>query len=143
MSKRDGLPIWKSFGVRLIGLALALIICAIIIFALTKLNPLKVYAAMFNGTFGTKKRIWVTIRDIMMLLCIAVGLAPAFKMRFWNIGAEGQVLVGGIVAAACMINLGNTLPLVPLMIVMFIGSAVAGGIWGGIPAIFKAKWAAN
>ena len=82
MSKRDGLPIWKSFGVRLIGLALALIICAIIIFALTKLNPLKVYAAMFNGTFGTKKRIWVTIRDIMMLLCIAVGLAPAFKMRF-------------------------------------------------------------
>ncbi len=143
MSKRDGLPIWKSFGVRLIGLALALIICAIIIFALTKLNPLKVYAAMFNGTFGTKKRIWVTIRDTMMLLCIAVGLAPAFKMRFWNIGAEGQVLVGGIVAAACMINLGNTLPLVPLMIVMFIGSAVAGGIWGGIPAIFKAKWGAN
>lgn len=143
MSKRDGLPIWKSFGVRLIGLALALIICAIIIFALTKLNPLKVYAAMFNGTFGTKKRIWVTIRDIMMLLCIAVGLAPAFKMRFWNIGAEGQVLVGGIVAAACMINFGNTLPLVPLMIVMFIGSAVAGGIWGGIPAIFKAKWGAN
>ena len=143
MSKRDGVPLWKSFGVRLIGLALALIICAIIIFALTKLNPLKVYAAMFNGTFGTKKRIWVTIRDIMMLLCIAVGLAPAFKMRFWNIGAEGQVLVGGIVAAACMINLGNTLPLVPLMIVMFLGSAVAGGIWGGIPAIFKAKWGAN
>ena len=143
MSKRDGLPIWKSFGVRLIGLALALIICAIIIFALTKLNPIKVYAAMFNGTFGTKKRIWVTIRDIMMLLCISVGLAPAFKMRFWNIGAEGQVLVGGIVAAACMINLGNTLPLVPLMIVMFLGSAVAGGIWGGIPAVFKAKWGAN
>lgn len=143
MSKRDGLPIWKSFGIRLIGLAMALIICAIIIFALTKLNPIKVYAAMFNGTFGTKKRIWVTIRDIMMLLCIAVGLAPAFKMRFWNIGAEGQVLVGGIVAAACMINLGNVLPLVPLMIVMFIGSALAGGIWGGIPAVFKAKWGAN
>ncbi len=143
MSKRDGLPIWKSFGIRLIGLAMALIICAIIIFALTKLNPIKVYAAMFNGTFGTKKRIWVTIRDIMMLLCISVGLAPAFKMRFWNIGAEGQVLVGGIVAAACMINLGNTLPLVPLMIVMFLGSAVAGGIWGGIPAVFKAKWGAN
>ncbi len=143
MSKRDGLPIWKSFGVRLIGLALALVICAIIIFSLTKLNPLKVYAAMVNGAFGTNKRIWVTIRDIMMLLCISVGLAPAFKMRFWNIGAEGQVLVGGIVAAACMINLGNTLPLVPLIVVMFIGSAVAGGIWGGIPAVFKAKWNAN
>ena len=143
MSKRDGLPIWKSLGVRIIGLAMALVICAVIIFALTKLNPMKVFAAMFNGAFGTKKRIWVTIRDIMMLLCISVGLAPAFKMRFWNIGAEGQVLVGGIVAAACMINLSNVLPLVPLMIVMFIGSAVAGGIWGGIPAVFKAKWGAN
>jgi len=143
MSKRDGLPIWKSFGIRLIGLSMALVICAVIIFALTKLNPIKVYAAMFNGAFGTNKRIWVTIRDIMMLLCISVGLAPAFKMRFWNIGAEGQVLVGGIVAAACMINLGNSLSLIPLMIIMFVGSALAGGIWGGIPAVFKARWNAN
>jgi simple sugar transport system permease protein len=143
ISKRDGAPLWKSIGVRLIGLALALIVCAIVIFALTKLNPLKVYAAMFNGAFGTKKRIWVTIRDVMMLLCIAVGLAPAFKMRFWNIGAEGQVLVGGLAAAACMINFGNTIPLVPLLLIMFIGSALAGGVWGVIPAVFKARWNAN
>ena len=107
MSKRDGVPLWKSLGIRLISLTLALIVCAVIIYALTKLNPLKVYAAMFKGAFGTNKRIWVTIRDIMMLLCISVGLAPAFKMRFWNIGAEGQVLVGGIVSAACMIYLGK------------------------------------
>jgi simple sugar transport system permease protein len=116
------MPLWKSIGVRLIGLVLALIICAIIIFALTKLNPLKVYAAMFKGAFGTNKRIWVTIRDIMMLLCIAVGLAPAFKMRFWNIGAEGQILVGGIAAAACMIYLGKTLPSILLLVVMFIAA---------------------
>ena len=70
ISKRDGVPLWKSIGVRLIGISLALIVCAVVIFALTKLNPLKVYAAMFNGAFGTKKRIWVTIRDVMMLLCI-------------------------------------------------------------------------
>ncbi len=143
MSKRDGLPLWKSFGIRLIGLAIALLICSVIIYSLTKLNPLKVYAAMFNGTFGTNKRIWVTIRDIMMLVCISVGLAPAFKMRFWNIGAEGQVLVGGIVTAACMIYLGNSLTLIPLLILMFLGSAIAGGIWGGIPAVFKARWNAN
>ena len=133
MSKRDGLPIWKSFGVRLIGLALALIICAIIIFALTKLNPIKVYAAMFKGTFGTNKRVWVTIRDIVMLLCISVGLAPAFKMRFWNIGAEGQVLVGGIVSAACMIYLGKMIPTLPLLVLMFVVSIIAGGIWGNNP----------
>jgi simple sugar transport system permease protein len=143
MSKRDGMPLWKSLGVRLIGLVLALIVCAIIIYALTKLNPLKVYAAMFKGAFGTNKRIWVTIRDIMMLLCIAVGLAPAFKMRFWNIGAEGQILVGGLAAAACMIYLGKSITGVVLLIVMFLGSLLAGGVWGTIPAVFKARWNAN
>jgi len=143
MSKRDHMPLWKSFGVRLIGLTLSLVICAIIIYSLTKLNPLKVYGAMFQGAFGTEKRIWVTIRDLMMLLCIAVGLAPAFKMRFWNIGAEGQVLIGGIAAAACMIYLGKSLPSMALLVVMFFGSVVAGGVWGTIPAIFKARWNAN
>lgn len=143
MSKRDGMPLWKSLGIRLIGLTISLIICAVIIYALTKLNPLKVYAAMVKGAFGTDKRLWVTIRDIMMLLCIAVGLAPAFKMRFWNIGAEGQILVGGIAAAACMIYIGNKMPSIALIIVMFFGSMIAGGIWGTIPAIFKARWNAN
>jgi len=143
MSKRDGLPLWKSIGVRLIGLALALVLCAIIIYALTKLNPLKVYAAMIKGAFGTNKRFWVTVRDIMMLLCIAVGLAPAFKMRFWNIGAEGQILVGGLAAAACMIYIGTALPTVVLLAVMIVCSIIAGGIWGMIPAVFKARWNAN
>ena len=143
MSKRDGVPLWKSLGIRLIGLTLALIVCAVIIYALTQLNPLKVYAAMFKGAFGTNKRIWVTIRDIVMLLCISVGLAPAFKMRFWNIGAEGQILVGGIAAAACMIYLGKIIPTMPLLVIMFVLSLVAGGIWGIIPAIFKARWNAN
>ena len=143
MSKRDGVPLWKSLGIRLISLTLALIVCAVIIYALTKLNPLKVYAAMFKGAFGTNKRIWVTIRDIVMLLCISVGLAPAFKMRFWNIGAEGQVLVGGIVSAACMIYLGKMIPTLPLLVLMFVVSIIAGGIWGIIPAIFKARWNAN
>ena len=143
MSKRDGVPLWKSLGIRLIGLTLALIVCAVIIYALTKLNPLKVYAAMVKGAFGTNKRIWVTIRDIMMLLCIAVGLAPAFKMRFWNIGAEGQILVGGIASAACMIYLGKTMSTLPLLVLMFVLSLIAGGIWGTIPAIFKSRWNAN
>ncbi|MDP3448123.1 MAG: ABC transporter permease [Eubacteriales bacterium] len=143
MSKRDGVPLWKSLGIRLIGLTLALIVCAVIIYALTQLNPLRVYVAMFKGAFGTNKRIWVTIRDIVMLLCIAVGLAPAFKMRFWNIGAEGQVLVGGIASAACMIYLGKTMPTLPLLVIMFVLSLIAGGIWGTIPAVFKARWNAN
>lgn len=82
------------------------------------------------------------IRDTMMLLCIGIGLAPAFKMRFWNIGAEGQILVGGIAAAACMIYL-NSMPAALLLIVMAVCAAAAGGVWGTIPAVFKAKWNTN
>mgnify|MGYP002550737564 CR=1 FL=1 len=134
------LPRWKAWGIRAIALVGALILCAIII---VKLNPLKVYGAMFQGAFGTNKRVWVTIRDTMMMLCIGIGLAPAFKMRFWNIGAEGQILMGGIASAACMIYLGKSLPALPLMLLMFVLSILAGGLWGFIPAWFKAKWNTN
>ncbi|NLC77649.1 MAG: ABC transporter permease, partial [Clostridia bacterium] len=68
-------PVWKAMGIRLLALLAALVLCAVIIFAIVKLNPLKVYGAMFEGAFGTNKRMWVTIRDMMMLLCIALGLA--------------------------------------------------------------------
>jgi simple sugar transport system permease protein len=82
-------------------------------------------------------------RDTVMLLCIGVGLASAFKMRFWNIGAEGQVLVGGIATAACMLYLGNSIPTWLLLILMLAASAVAGAIWGVVPAIFKARFRTN
>lgn len=136
-------PVWKAMSIRLLALLAALVLCAVIIFAIVKLNPLKVYVAMFEGAFGTNKRMWVTIRDMMMLLCIALGLAPAFKMRFWNIGAEGQILLGGIASAFCMIHLSGYLSTLPMMLLMFVLSIVAGGIWGLIPGVFKAKWGTN
>ncbi len=143
ISKRGMMPLWQSLGVRLIGLVLALLVCGIVIYAIVKLNPLKVYAAMFEGAFGTNKRLWVTIRDTVMLACIAIGLAPAFRMKFWNIGAEGQILVGGIAAAACMIYIKTALPNVVLLVVMLIASIAAGAIWGFVPGVFKAKWNTN
>ena len=84
VSKRGiAIPFWRAIGIRAIALVSALIISAIVIYLIVEMNPLKVYSAMFEGAFSTNKRMWVTIRDMMMLLCIAVGLAPAFKMRFW------------------------------------------------------------
>ena len=137
------MPFWKSMGIRAIALFAALVVCAVIIFAIVKMNPIKVYGAMFEGAFGTDKRMWVTIRDMMMLLCIAIGLAPAFKMRFWNIGAEGQVLMGGLASAACMIYLSKYMTTLPLMLLMVLVSVLAGGVWGLIPGFFKAKWNTN
>ena len=143
ISKRTNISNGKAWGIRAIALLLALVVSGFIIFIIVKLSPLKIYAAMFDGAFGTTKRAWATIRDSMMMLCIGIGLAPAFKMKFWNIGAEGQVLMGGIATAFCMINFGKTMSAPLLFLVMIIASIVAGGIWGLIPGVFKAKWNTN
>ena len=143
ISKRDGMPFAKALMIRLIGVLLSLVVCAVVIVALTKLNPVEVYKAIFSGAVGTSRRAWVTIRDALILLCVAIGLTPAFKMRFWNIGAEGQVLMGGCVSAAIMIYGADhfgTAQLIPMMVV---GSIVAGMIWGLIPAVFKAYFNTN
>lgn len=142
IARRDSMATWKSVGIRLIAVVLSLVISAFLIYSVTKVNPLKVYQSMWNGAFGSSRRSWVTIRDIMMLLCIAVGLAPAFKMKFWNIGAEGQILVGGIATAACMIYL-KSLPGWLLFLCMLAASCIAGAVWGLLPAVFKAKWNTN
>lgn len=144
ISRRSSISRLHSWSIRGIAILAALLINSIIIYAIVKMNPLEVYGAMFEGAFGTSKRLWVTVRDTMMLLCIGVGLAPAFRMQFWNIGAEGQILMGGLAAAACMIYLGKgQLPSWLLIVIMFIASMVAGGIWGTVPGIFKAKWNTN
>ncbi len=140
--KRDELTMARAWIIRIIAILAALVLCGVFIFLVTGLNPIAVYRSMLAGAFGTPRRSWVTIRNAMMLLCIAIGLAPAFRMKFWNIGAEGQILVGAIASAACMKYVGG-LPNVLLLLVMLLASCLAGGIWGLIPAVFKSKWNTN
>ena len=98
---------------------------------------------MFAGAFGTTRKIWILLQNLAILLCISLALTPAFKMRFWNIGGEGQVLMGGLATAACMICLADKMPNWLLICVMIVASIAAGAIWGLIPAFFKAKWNTN
>ena len=143
MSKRENISWQKRLGIRFIALILALIVCAGVIVALVKMNPLDVYKAIWDGALGSERRVWMTLRDTMILLCISIGLAPAFKMRFWNIGAEGQILIGGACSAAVMIYAGDKMPTPVLLLVMFVASMLGGLIWGVIPAVFKAYWNTN
>ena len=143
ITKRDGISRPKAYGIRVVAVLLSLVVSGIFIFAVTKLNPVEVYKGIYDGAFGTTRRSWVTIRDTMMLLCIGVGLAPAFKMKFWNIGAEGQVLIGGVITAGIMRAYGTSLPTPVLLVIMAIMSILAGCVWGVIPATFKAVWNTN
>ncbi len=143
MIKRDHISAKKAWAIRLAAAALSLIVVAIVIVFITKQNPIQVYLGIIDGAVGSSRRIWVTIREMMVLLCIAVGLTPAFKMKFWNIGAEGQILMGGTATAAMMIYFGDKMPNGVLLLVIFITSALAGMVWGVLPAIFKAYFNTN
>lgn len=141
--KRSSMVWWKSWLIRIGSVAAALLVCALITVLLTGKNPLSVYATMIDGSFGTSRRIWALLQNIAILLCISLAVTPAFKMRFWNTGAEGQVLIGALATASCMILFGDKLPTLLLFPTMIIASIVAGAIWGLIPAVFRAKWNTN
>ena len=143
IAKRDALPWYKSFAIRGCAIVLALIVCAVVTMLMTGENPVSIYATIFKGAFGSARKIWVTFQNLAVLLGISLAVTPAFKMRFWNIGAEGQVLIGCLATAACMICLGDKLPNAVLILVSLIAALAAGGLWGFLPAFFKAKWNTN
>ncbi len=143
IARREAAPLGRKVAVRAVAILLALVVDALFIYFVTGLNPISVYGVMWGGTFSTSVRFSWALRDLSTLLCIGIALAPAFKMRFWNIGAEGQVLVGGLVTALIMVCFGNSLPAPALFAAMAAGSIAAGALWGFVPAWFKARWNTN
>ena len=141
--KRDALPWQRGLRIRLLAILLALVVCGILTTIFTGINPVQVYVSIFMGAFGTARKTWITFQNVAILLLISLALTPAFRMRFWNIGGEGQVLIGGLAAAACMICLAGKLPNALVILLMIVTSLAAGAIWGLIPAFFKAKWNTN
>lgn len=141
--KRDALPWYRAWMIRGLAIVAALIFSAIVTMLLTHENPITVYTTMIRGSFATPTRIWNMLQSLAMLLCVSLAVTPAFKMRFWNIGAEGQVLAGGLATAACMIMLGGKMPNWLLYIVMIAASIIAGAVWAVIPAVCKAQWNTN
>ena len=154
ISKRSGLPVWKAWLIRGAAILLALVVCSIVTMIVTKLNPFTVFKTMFEGTLGSSRRVWVTVYRLVILLGISLAVTPAFKMRFWNIGAEGQVLVGAFATAICMFYAGKMPffqnPDIPLSVknlilipCMVLASLLAGALWGFLPAFFKSRWNTN
>ncbi|MBO7739709.1 MAG: ABC transporter permease [Oscillospiraceae bacterium] len=109
--KRGEMPWYFSWGVRAVSIILALACCGVITTLVTSEDPIQIFATIIDGSFGSSRKFMVLLQNTAMLLCVALALTPAFKMRFWNIGGEGQ--------------------------------ALAGALWGAIPAFFKAKFGTN
>lgn len=141
--KKEPMSWYGALGVRAVAILAALIVSAIIITIFAQKNPIEVYKAMFDGAFGSPNRIWDLLHNIALMLCVSLAVTPAFKMKFWNIGAEGQVLIGGLATVCVMMFLGGTMPTPLLWLVMACASILAGIIWALLPAISKALWNTN
>ena len=140
--KRGDMPWHFAWCIRAAAIALALICCGVISTLVTSENPIQIYATIIDGSFGSNRKFMVLLQNTAMLLCVALALTPAFKMRFWNIGGEGQALAGALAAAACMILMKDQ-PNWMVIPCMVITSLLAGAVWGAVPAFFKAKFGTN
>ena len=149
LSKRPGISLYKAWGIRLAAILLGLAVCGLVAFALIEKiqeKPERIwdfYNAFIKGSFSTPRKLWKFLRSTAVLLGIALALTPAFRMRFWNTGAEGQTLVGVLGAIAVDFYLGGKIPEPVLLILMLLAALLSGAVWGVIPALCKAKWNTN
>ena len=143
ITRRGELRWYQSWAIRGGAILLALVFAGLITTLLTGEDPIKVYAAIFKGSFGSPRKMWVLGQNTALLLCVALAVTPAFRMRCWNLGGDGQMLAGGLASAACMILLGGKLPNALLIAIMFVCSLAAGALWAFIPAFFKARFNTN
>ena len=143
ISKRDTIVWWKTWLIRIAAVFCALILSSILIIALTGKNPVDIFSSIISGSFSTGTKTWLMLRELSVLLAISIAVTPAFKMKFWNIGAEGQVLVGCLASGCCIVYIGGAVSNGVLIAIMAVSSVLAGVIWAVIPAIFKAKFNTN
>jgi simple sugar transport system permease protein len=141
--KRDNISTKKKIAFYAGAIFLGLVVGGIICSLFSSKNPIDFFGSLFAGAFGTSRRIWLLLQETALLLGVSLALAPAFKMKFWNLGGNGQILMGCLSYIASMFYLGGKLPDILVMIIGLVAGVVAGAIWALIPAIFKAFFNTN
>lgn len=143
VSKRQEITKLKATLYTLAAVALSLILGALFCGIVSGNNPVFFFTYLIEGVFKTPRRFWTALRDMALLLGVAMALLPAFKMKFWNLGGNGQILMGALATIICMKFLGGKIPNGWVNLLMIINSIAAGVIWALIPAIFKAFFKTN
>ena len=144
--KRDGCPLWKKLGLYVLAVLAALILGGVVLLALG-VDPLAYYSRMFTmGMVGNKiayKTFENYLKVFVPLALTSVALSLAFKMRFWNIGGEGQFILGAVAAATVAFKLGPVLPSAATLLLMCLAGMLAAGVYGAIVAVLKVKFGTN
>ncbi len=137
--KRIELPISKSIWLYLASVLAALLLGGIFI-ACNGINPFTYYGTVLTGCFSNAIYLRGFVRIIIPLIITSLGVAVAFKMKFWNIGANGQFIIGAIFAATVALALGNSAPRWLTLLLMAVAGTVAGGLFGLLPAWLKVRF---
>ena len=144
--KRDNCPLWKKCALYFGAIAIALLLGAVLLLSLG-VDPIAYYSRMFTmGTIGNKiaYKVWINyLKDFVPLALVSVALSLAFKMRFWNIGGEGQFILGAISAAAVAFKLGPVLPQMATLLLMCLAAMIVAGLYGLFVAALKVKFGTN
>ncbi len=144
IAKRTDVPWWKALLMRIGAIVFGLVLLCLLLLIFTKANPISVLSNLFQGSFSSSRRTWITFRDMALVLGVALALVPSFKMKFWNLGGNGQILMGDLAAIICMFYMGKAgSPNWAIILVSIISSVLAGMIWALIPAVFKAFFNTN
>lgn len=141
--KRVDMDRKKAWLIRLIAFALSILACAIITTAITKRDMGFFFKNFFGGAFGTPRKVWSLFHETALLLLVALAVTPCFKMRFWNIGGEGQILMGALGCAVVINFMGGKSSDAGTIVLSLVVAMVFGALWSMIPAIFKARWNTN
>jgi general nucleoside transport system permease protein len=142
VSNRENITKTRSFMTNIFSLGAGLVAIGIL-FLLNKVNPFFAISEIFANSFGTMYGIKETITKAIPLIMIGTGLTFAFRAKFWNIGAEGQLLMGALFGSWTALTFGNYLPGFIIIPMIFIAGFIGGGLWGMIPAILKIKYSIN
>lgn len=138
--KRSAMPFKKVAAIRVSSVLLATILCSLMSTILIGKNPFEIFGVFVKGLFVDP---WTLLQDTALLLAFGVAIVPAFKMKYWNMGANGQVLMGCLAAIYCMLNFSDKLPDAVTILLMLVSAIVFSVVWAVIPAIFKALFNTN
>ena len=136
LERRSETPAWMQIALPILAVIVALILCSALV-SLAGAPVLDAYSELFLSTIRTPYDIQDTLVKASPLLWTGLAVAVAFRAKFWNIGAEGQLMAGAM--AAGYIGERTYLPGFSLVPLMILGAAAAGAIWALIPALLKVK----
>ena len=144
--KRENCSLLQKCGLYAGAIVIALLLGGVLLLSIG-VNPVEYYTEMFTmGTIGNRiayKTFMNYLKDFVPLVLTSIALSLAFKMRFWNIGGEGQFIMGSIATAWVAIKLGGVLPTAVVLILMCLAAMIAAGLYGLLVAALKVKFGTN